>query len=52
VHQDVLGYVRKRVQNTILEIHFDFCSGGDYQETVETKVEPLHDFTNCQRDAF
>ena len=51
-NKSVLRHIRECGQNTNMDCDLHLCPGGDHQEAVESGAESLHDFTNCQRDAF
>ncbi len=51
-HQSILRHIRKRRQDTSVDRDIHLRAGGHYQKAIETRAEPLHNFTNFERDHF
>src|SRR5271157_2189306 len=51
-NQGVLWNIRECGQNTNMDCYLRLRAGCNYQKTIESRTKPLHNFTNCQRDAF
>ena len=51
-NQGVLWNIRECSQNTNMDCYLRLRAGCHYQKAIESGAKPLHNFTNCQCDAF
>jgi hypothetical protein len=49
-YQSILWHIGKRGQDTSLDCGLNLRLGRNYQKTIESKTEPLHNSTDFQRD--
>ena len=50
--QSVFRHLRERRQNTDMDCGVNLCAGGYHKKTAQTGIEPLHNSTDFERNAF
>ena len=51
-NKSILWNFRKCGQDTNMDGDLRLCTGSDHQKAIKVGTESLHNFTNCQRNAF
>jgi len=50
--QSVFWHIRERRQNTDMDCGISLCAGGYHKKASQTGIEPLHNSTDFERNAF